>query len=104
MTDSIVARMDKMFRVSKDVADRVGIASEKIGDSYVLYESRPVWGDNLKPWTKSEVAKITFVKRRKIWKLFWKRASGKWEPYGEYKSINNALNIVNKDTDGCFWG
>lgn len=104
MTDLIIAKIENKFKVPERVADQVKVIAEKIGNSYVLYESRPAWDDNSKPWTKFEVAKMLFIKRRKIWKLFWKRASGKWELYGEYKSFGTTLNSIEKDVHGCFWG
>lgn len=104
MIDPIVSKIEEKFKVTERVADQIQIVAEKIGNSYVLFESRPFWDDSSKPWTKFEVAKMTFIKRLGLWRVYWKRASGKWELYGEYKSLAGVLNIVREDKDGCFWG
>ncbi len=71
-----------------------------------IYEVRPVW-NNPKKITKLPFAKLTFVKSRNIWKLYWKRASGKWERY-EPKDSDKDLGVlvqeIDKDPYGCFFG
>jgi len=72
---------------------------------YIL-EVRPKWND---PTEKTElfVAKFTYVKKDKIWKLYWQRQNMKWQQY-EANGINQHLEpliqIVNEDSQGCFWG
>lgn len=104
MNDPLITKIEAKFKVPGHVADQIKIIAEKIGNSYVLYESRPVWDDNSKPWIKSEVAKMTFIKRRDMWKLYWRRASGRWDLYDEYRLFGVLLNSIEKDTHGCFWG
>ncbi|MBN2467405.1 MAG: DUF3024 domain-containing protein [Deltaproteobacteria bacterium] len=71
-----------------------------------IYEVRPVW-NNPKEHTKLPFAKLTYVKSRNIWKLYWKRASGKWERY-EPKDSDKDLGLlvqeIDKDPYGCFFG
>ncbi|NTU49380.1 MAG: DUF3024 domain-containing protein [Desulfobulbaceae bacterium] len=47
---------------------------------------------------------MTFVKTTGEWKLFWMRASGKWNLYESYDSLEAAMREVKKDPNGCFWG
>jgi hypothetical protein len=69
-------------------------------------EVHPKWDD---PTTKTEllVAKFTYIKKDKHWKLYWLRQNMKWQQY-EPKGINQHLapliNIVNEDLQGFFWG
>ncbi|WP_019615769.1 DUF3024 domain-containing protein [Psychromonas ossibalaenae] len=52
------------------------------------------------------VAKLTFIRTKDIWKIFWMRGSLKWQGYGrspEARKLNEALFVVNEDADGCFW-
>ncbi|MCX6766443.1 MAG: DUF3024 domain-containing protein [Candidatus Moranbacteria bacterium] len=104
MTDPTIQKIEEKFKVPEHVADKIQNVAEKSGNSYILYETRPTWDGSAKPWTKLSVAKMTFVKISGRWKLFWMRASGKWEFYGGYKSFKNVLNMIEKDKFGCFWG
>ena len=72
---------------------------------YIL-EVRPKWND---PTEKTElfVAKFTYVKKDKIWKLYWQRQNMKWqqyEPNGVDKHLESLIKIVSEDPQGCFWG
>ncbi|WP_370691331.1 DUF3024 domain-containing protein [Bradyrhizobium sp.] len=53
------------------------------------------------------IAKATYNKNKKNWKIFWQRADLKWhdyEPHLEAASIEEFLNVVEKDDHGCFFG
>ena len=74
--------------------------------SVELFEIRPQWNDPSKIHEHS-FAKATFVKARKIWKIFWMRANLKWYPYEPNPitaSIEDFLAIVDADKHGCFFG
>lgn len=74
--------------------------------TFTIFEVRPQWDD------PSEIVHIPMVKARYIlsqghWKLFWMRASGKWDPYQPnpvIKELEKVLEEINKDEYGCFWG
>lgn len=74
--------------------------------SVIIYEIRPAWkmpGE----FTRMPLAKLTHVDSRKIWKLFWKRASGKWmayEPKASAKALSDLVAEIDKDVYGCFFG
>lgn len=104
MNDKFIQKIERKFKVPDRVAGKVQIKAEKVRGGYLIYESRSRWDDKDAEWTKSDTAKIIFHKNQEKYLVYWKRASGKWELYGEYKSFNSALNIVSKDKDGCFWG
>jgi len=72
----------------------------------IIYEIRPVW-NNPEEHTKSSFAKLTYVKSQKIWRLYWKRASGKWEKYeprGPDRDLGALVQEIDKDDYGCFFG
>lgn len=76
------------------------------GKVAILYEIRPIW-NNPKETQKIEFAKIRFYKSRQEWKLYWMRASGKWElyePFPESTYIEKIINIIEEDKYGCFYG
>ncbi len=56
---------------------------------------------------KSPIVKAKFVKSRNIWKVYWMRASGKWEGYEpapEVATLRAFIEVVDADEWGCFWG
>jgi hypothetical protein len=51
--------------------------------------------------------KVTYVRSRDVWKMYWIRADGDWHKYGpaeEVGSLVEALQVVGEDEYGCFWG
>jgi len=71
-----------------------------------LFEVRPRWDD---PTEKLElmVAKILYVKKDKVWKLYWQRQNMKWQLYedeGVNSQLEPLLKIVWEDAHACFWG
>jgi len=71
-----------------------------------LLEVRPLW-DNPTKKTETLIAKFTYVKKDKVWKLYWRRQNMKWQQYlpgGINQHLEPLLNIVTEDQQGCFWG
>lgn len=55
----------------------------------------------------SPVARFSFVKTSKQWKLYWMRGNGKWFRYetdAPMASIEDVLSVINTDQYGCFFG
>jgi hypothetical protein len=76
------------------------------GQSIEIFEVRPNWRDESK---KSEhpIARATYNKSKRTWKVFWRRADQKWHSYkpnAEVASIEDFLAVVHKDENGCFFG
>ena len=76
------------------------------GQNFEIFEIRPRWDE---PSIKLEipVAKATYVKKTKIWKLYWKRADMKWHRYKLFEdseSLEEVLEAIDQDEYGCFWG
>ena len=56
---------------------------------------------------EESIAKVTFVRNKALWHLFWKRADGKWHRYPPVptaKSLPAALAVIHEDPKGCFFG
>lgn len=102
--DENIQKIEEFFKVPERVADKVKNVAERVKGGYVLFETRPRWDGLPGPWTKLPVAKMIFHKPSQSWKLYWMRASGKWEFYGEYKTFNRVLEVIDEDKYGCFWG
>tara|TARA_Y100000294_G_scaffold134352_1_gene126937 strand:+ start:1256 stop:1519 length:264 start_codon:yes stop_codon:yes gene_type:complete len=76
----------------------------EVRGGYVIIETRPKWDSAASPRIKLPVAKIILHRPSGKWKVYWKRASGRWGFYSEYKSIDGALRAIDKDVYCCFWG
>jgi Protein of unknown function (DUF3024) len=77
-----------------------------VGQSIELFLVRPVF-QQPGAFSEESIAKLTFVRTRNLWRLFWKRADGKWHSYGpmpEVKTLAEALRIVDEDELCCFLG
>lgn len=78
----------------------------KAANGYVighLREPYADWSHSKEPFFE-ECAKIQYVRSRNIWKLYWKRSDLKWHGYGECRSFEEAIEEVDRDADGCFFG
>lgn len=76
------------------------------GQSVEIFEIRPRW-DKPTVTIEEAVAKATFVKRQRVWKVFWQRADLKWhryDPVPEVPSLERFLELVEKDEHACFFG
>lgn len=101
LTDFIeVKRPPIEIRNELDVSYRIE------NQSIYIFEIRPEY-QNPANKIEIEIAKATYVKNRKQWKLFWMRADLKWHGYepGLYSdSLEEVLVIVDNDEYACFWG
>jgi hypothetical protein len=93
-------------RPPENVRDQVDLSFRISGQSVEIFEIRPLWND---PDEKIEepIAKSTYVKSRKIWKVFWQRADLKWHRYDpdpEVGSIEEFIDLVENDDYACFFG
>ncbi len=76
----------------------------KLNQSYIVGHKRKTMGG--KKEYLDEACKIVHVKSRDIWKLYWKRADMKWHLHStsSYADLDDLLDEVRKDPEGCFWG
>jgi hypothetical protein len=96
--------IEEFFKVPDRVANKIKIVAEKVRGGYEIIETRPRWDGSAGSWTRSPIAKITFHKPSQEWRVYWMRASRKWWFYGQYKTFNKVLKIIDEDKSGCFWG
>lgn len=76
------------------------------GRSVQLFEIRPRW-DRPEEILEHPFAKATYVRTHRIWKIYWMRSDLKWhgyEPNLEVGSIEEFLDVVDRDEYACFWG
>lgn len=75
------------------------------GQSVEIFEIRPLWRQPEKT-IEEAVAKSTYVKTQKGWKVYWQRADLKWhryDPNPEVDSLEEFLDIVDRDEYACFF-
>lgn len=99
-----VSTIEEYLSVPEHIQDKIKNVVEKVRGGYELIETRPRWDGSPGPWTRCSIAKMIFHKPSKMWKVYWKRASGKWYFYSQSKSLKSALKSIQEDKYGCFWG
>ncbi len=88
------------------IRNELDIGYRLSNQSVELFEIRPVW-NNPKEKMETPVAKATFVKSQKEWRIYWHRSDMKWhryEPVPEVKHLEEFLSVVKQDEHCCFWG
>jgi hypothetical protein len=93
-------------RPPERVRDKVDLSFRIEDQSVIIFELRPSFRD---PATIVEemIAKTTFVRNAKIWKVYWQRADLKWhsyQPAAEVRSLDDFLAVVEEDQHFCFRG
>ncbi|MGT2439004.1 DUF3024 domain-containing protein [Bradyrhizobium betae] len=104
--EKLVAEFVRKRRPPPHLRDKIDLAFRIAGQSVEIYHVRAHWrnqGETL----ESPVAKATYNKSRKNWKVFWQRADQKWhdyKPHPEAASIEEFLAVVQEDAHCCFFG
>lgn len=91
-------------RPSPEIREQLDIGYTVQGQSVIIHEDRQLYDGSrlLEP-----VAKATWVRTQKVWKIFWMRADLRWhsyEPLAKVRTLDNVLAGVDADPYGCFWG
>lgn len=88
------------------VRKQVDLSFRIKGQSIEIFEIRPLWNNPDKKIEEMQ-AKTTYIKKSKIWKVFWQRADLKWhsyQPVPEVGTLEEFLALVSKDEHHCFKG
>lgn len=90
-------------RPPPQLRDRVDVAWRREGAHVELFEiHREPQG-----MTERPLARASWIKTHRHWRVYWMRASGKWERYppaSEVDRLEEFLAVVDADASGCFWG
>jgi hypothetical protein len=57
------------------------LGSRVTGQSVEIFEIRPVWRGRTDEKHESPVAKATYVRSRRVWRVFWRHRDMKWHSY-----------------------
>ena len=89
-----------------DLRDKIREGQHIERQSIVLFFARPRF-QRPDEWLDDEIVKLTYVRTKDRWKILWKRADLKWhgyEPHLFTRTLEEALEVVNEDPHGCFFG
>ena len=94
-------------KVPPELKKSVDYDYEIDGQAVTILEVRPAWRGSPGEVTRMPIARFRFVKVTGFWKIFWMRSSGKWqsyEPMFEVNDLVDALDVIESDQYGCFFG
>ena len=93
-------------RPKPHLRDQLDFGYEIHNQNVFINEIRPDW-QNPEEIHHRPFARATWVKSRKVWKIYWMRQTLEWDRYDpvpEVKSIEDFCDIVNEDEYHCFFG
>ena len=74
--------------------------------SILIFEIRSLF-NKVDEKIESMVAKTTYIKKTKTWKIFWHKSDMKWhtyQPQPEVKTLEEFITILEEDEHACFYG
>lgn len=93
-------------RPPKEIRDKLNISYRIENQSIILFEIRPDWKDKRK-YLNHDFAKTTYDKKNTVWKIYWLKASLKWNLYEPKPTVEKLLDFlkeIDEDKYGCFRG
>jgi hypothetical protein len=101
-----VQRFVDARRPAPEIRDQVDLACRVEDQSVTIFEIRSIWR---RPGEKTEsgIAKATYVKSRKVWKVYWMRQDLRWhryDPAPEKETLDEFVALVAEDAHSAFWG
>ena len=104
--EKAVAKFMEKRRPAHYIRDQIDFGFRNKGQSLELFVIRPRW-NNPSEKTESAIAKTTYVKTKRIWKIYWQRQDLKWhgyQPKPEVNTVEEFLAVVDQDSHACFFG
>jgi hypothetical protein len=89
------------------IRSQVDLGFRVMAQSIEIFEIRPPWQGPPDEKQESPIAKATYVKSRRVWRVFWQRRDLKWhsyEPEPEVRSVEEFTRLVSEDAHACFFG
>jgi len=84
--EAIAAFMEKR-RPPVSLRSKLDLGYRISGQSVELFETRPRWNKPDHLLMESAFAKATYVRTKKVWKIYWMRADLKWHGYFPLSSL-----------------
>ncbi len=102
----IVSSYIKRIRPDISIRSQLDISFRIEKQSVEIFEIRPHFKE-LKQKMEISIAKATFVRNKKLWKIYWQRSDLKWHIYPPcpvVKSVEEFIDVIEQDEHACFWG
>jgi hypothetical protein len=106
INEKTIADYIQTKRPPAEVRDQLDLGYSFKNNEAILFEIRPDWNDESKK-NQYPFARCKYVKTQQIWKIYWMRASGKWElyePNPTVADIHSFIEIIESDEYSCFFG
>jgi len=103
---SMAAFMEKR-RPRAEIRPKLDLGYRISGQSVEIFEIRPVWRGAPGEIIEQPVAKTTYVRTQRLWRVFWMRADLRWHAYPPAPTVatfDAFLSHVDRDEHGCFFG
>lgn len=99
--ERVMRELERMF--PNPEPDKRRYLIEKDRYSFYLYDSRPR-EDGSGQWSKTPIAKFSFMEGEHLWQVSWMPPQGRWQKYGRYFDLETASYVIKGDPAGCFMG
>ena len=104
--EPIIASYIEEERPPERVRSQLDIGYSIEDQSFIIYTVRPKW-DEPDEKMKIPAAKVTWVRRQQIWKVYWQRADMDWhsyDPLAQTERLEEFIQELKEDPLACFWG
>ena len=94
-------------RPPRHLRQEVDLAFRLSGQSVEIFEVRSAYGGSPGEKVEHPVAKATYVRSARGWRVFWLRQDMKWHSYKPVplvSSIDEFVTVVHEDRNACFFG
>jgi len=101
-----IKKLTEAMRPPEDIRDELDIGYRFQNQTLEIYEIRPRWDDQ-SFIDQHPFAKTKFIESKKVWRIYWFRANGKWalyEPEPEVRQISAFFKIIDEDKHNVFKG
>ena len=73
-----------------------------------IFDCRPPWSELVGPeWTRNPIARLSYVKMRNEWTLYWPDRNSRFQRYWDAEPtqhVGELLDEVDADSACIFWG
>jgi len=110
LPEADVARVRELCatRVPDHARHQVRVELDESPQALTIIECRPPWReDNGPDWTRSPIARLRYVGTTRLWTLYYRRHTGRWERYPllpPTRRIGELIDEIDRDPICIFWG
>jgi len=104
--EKLVTEFVERRRPPPHIRSQLDLSFRVQDQSVEIFEVRALWNDQTKKIEES-VAKATYNRGKRNWKVYWQRADLKWHAYKpkpEVASLEEFIALVEEDAHACFFG